>query len=87
MIVDDQELLRQGLAMVVRSQPDMEVAAEAADGRQALDLLATEAVDVVVMDVRMPTMDGIAATQRIQQLDDPPTGARVDDLRPGRVRL
>lgn len=72
MIVDDQELLRQGLAMVVRSQPDMDVVAEATNGRHALDLLATETVDVVVMDVRMPIMDGIAATEEIQRLSTPP---------------
>lgn len=72
MIVDDQELLRQGLTMVIRSQPDMEVVAEAGDGRHALQVLTSENVDVVVMDVRMPVMDGIAATREIQQLNRPP---------------
>ncbi len=72
MIVDDQELLRRGLAMVIDSQPDLELVAEAGDGAQALELLATRAVDVVVMDVRMPRMDGVSATARIQQLPDPP---------------
>ncbi|MFD8556265.1 response regulator [Streptosporangium canum] len=72
MIVDDQELLRNGLAMVVRSQPDMEVVAEAADGLAALSALESRHVDVVVMDIRMPRMDGVIATREIQRLDDPP---------------
>ncbi|MEU6717038.1 response regulator transcription factor [Nonomuraea sp. NPDC046802] len=72
MIVDDQELLRNGLTMVVRSQPDMEVAAEAADGLEALKALESLRVDVVVMDIRMPRMDGVTATREIQRLDDPP---------------
>lgn len=72
LIVDDQELLRQGLAMVARSQPDMEVIAEAGHGGEALRILETEQIDVVVMDVRMPVMDGIVATREIQKLDEPP---------------
>ncbi|WP_049571850.1 response regulator transcription factor [Nonomuraea sp. SBT364] len=72
MIVDDQELLRNGLTMVVRSQPDMEVAAEAADGLEALEALESRRVDVVVMDIRMPRMDGVTATREIQRLADPP---------------
>lgn len=72
MIVDDQELLRRGLAMVIASQPDLEVVAEAADGQEALDVLAGRTVDVVVMDVRMPRMDGVKATARIQELSRPP---------------
>ncbi|MEU8103163.1 response regulator transcription factor [Nonomuraea muscovyensis] len=72
MIVDDQELLRNGLTMVVRSQPDMEVVAEAGDGLEALRALESRRVDVVVMDIRMPRMDGVTATREIQRLDDPP---------------
>ncbi|MEV4250202.1 response regulator transcription factor [Streptosporangium canum] len=72
MIVDDHELLRNGLAMVVRSQPDVEVVAEAADGLAALKALESRRVDVVVMDIRMPRMDGVTATREIQRLDDPP---------------
>ncbi|MEU4702975.1 response regulator transcription factor [Nonomuraea dietziae] len=72
MIVDDQELLRNGLTMVVRSQPDMEVVAEAGDGLEALKALEARRVDVVVMDIRMPRMDGVTATREIQRLDDPP---------------
>ncbi|MER7502356.1 response regulator transcription factor [Nonomuraea pusilla] len=66
MLVDDQELLRAGFRMVLGAQPDIEVVAEAADGAAALEVLARTEVDVVLMDVRMPVMDGVEATRRIQ---------------------
>ena len=65
MLVDDQELLRTGFRMVLQSQGDIEIAAEAGDGAQALELLAGTEVDVVLMDVRMPRLDGVQATRRI----------------------
>jgi DNA-binding NarL/FixJ family response regulator len=65
MLVDDQMLLRTGFRMVLSAQPDMEVVAEAADGVEALDVLRATAVDVVLMDVRMPRLDGVEATRRI----------------------
>ncbi|HLS62124.1 MAG TPA: response regulator transcription factor [Ruania sp.] len=74
-LVDDQQLVRAGFALVINSQPDMEVALEAGDGAQALRLLTSHPVDVVLMDVRMPTMDGLAATAH---LTDPAT-QRVGD--------
>ncbi|PWD50267.1 DNA-binding response regulator [Serinibacter arcticus] len=64
-LVDDQQLVRAGFAMVIGSQPDMEVVLEAGDGNQAVRLLPSYDVDVVLMDVRMPGLDGIAATQEV----------------------
>lgn len=64
-LVDDQQLVRAGFSMVIGSQPDMEVVVEAGDGAQALRLLASHPVDVVLMDVRMPSMDGLAATEQL----------------------
>ncbi|MFF4340832.1 response regulator [Kitasatospora sp. NPDC001540] len=65
MLVDDQELLRTGFRMVLQSQGDIEIAAEAGDGQQAVDVLRTAEVDVILMDVRMPRLDGVQATRRI----------------------
>jgi DNA-binding NarL/FixJ family response regulator len=64
-LVDDQALVRTGLAMVVDAVDDMRVVGEAADGSQALDVIATTPCDIVLMDVRMPTMDGVAATREL----------------------
>src|SRR5690625_6907767 len=68
-IVDDQQLVRAGFALVINSQPDMEVVLEAGDGAQALRLLASHAVDVVLMDIRMRTTDGLAATADLTNPD------------------
>lgn len=64
-IVDDQQLVRAGFALVINSQDDMEVLVEAGDGAQALDKLAHLPCDVVLMDVRMPVMDGLEATAKL----------------------
>ena len=64
-LVDDQALFRAGVRMLVESQPDLEVAGEAGDGVAAVALAARERPDVVLMDVRMPLQDGIAATEQI----------------------
>ncbi|GAA4284177.1 response regulator transcription factor [Brevibacterium daeguense] len=66
-LVDDQELVRTGLAMVIDAQDDMRVVGQAADGAAALDLVAATGCDVVLMDVRMPGIDGVEATARILQ--------------------
>lgn len=66
-IADDQELVRAGFAMVINSQEDMSVVGQAKDGYEAVELCKTLQPDVILMDVRMPRMDGIEATQKIQQ--------------------
>ncbi|MET7477091.1 response regulator transcription factor [Streptomyces sp. NPDC005648] len=72
MLVDDQVLLRTGFRMVLAAQPDMDVVAEAGDGVEALQVLRATEVDVVLMDVRMPKLDGVETTRRICQEPNPP---------------
>ncbi|MDT0394995.1 MULTISPECIES: response regulator transcription factor [Streptomyces] len=72
MLVDDQVLLRTGFRMVLAAQPDMDVVAEAGNGVEALEVLRSTAVDVVLMDVRMPKLDGVETTRRICADTDPP---------------
>lgn len=76
-LVDDQQLVRAGFRMVIDSQPDLEVVVEAGDGAEALHRLAVVPVDVVLMDVRMPHVDGLEATARLT----------VGDVTPGPVRV
>ena len=64
-VVDDQALVRSGFTVLVRSDPDLEVVGEAADGAEAVELAVRERPDVILMDVRMPGVDGIEATRRI----------------------
>ncbi|WP_396907169.1 response regulator [Mycolicibacterium phlei] len=71
-IVDDQQLVRAGFALVIDSQPDLEVVLEAGDGAEAVRLLPAADVDVVLMDVRMPQLDGIAATRALTAAPDAP---------------
>ena len=71
-LVDDQALVRAGFRMLIEAQPDMEVVGEAGDGRAALEALAVTTADVVLMDVRMPNLDGVQATERL--IADAPAG-------------
>jgi DNA-binding NarL/FixJ family response regulator len=71
-LVDDQALFRAGIRMLVQSQPDLEVVAEAADGRAGVEAVRAARPDVVLMDIRMPVMDGLAATAELLKDPDPP---------------
>ncbi|GAB3284349.1 response regulator [Microbacterium lacusdiani] len=70
-LVDDQALFRAGIRMLIASQPDLEVVGEAGDGREALDVVRATRPDVVLMDIRMPVMDGLAATAELLKDPDP----------------
>ncbi|MET0932423.1 MAG: response regulator transcription factor [Mycetocola sp.] len=69
-LVDDQQLFRAGIRMLIESQPDLEFAGEAGDGRAAFELAETARPDVMLMDVRMPVLDGIASTIAILDAAD-----------------
>ena len=75
-VVDDQQLVRAGFRVLIDSAPDLEVVAEAANGEEAVEAAARERPDVILMDVRMPVLDGIEATRRIFENEDS-AGTRV----------
>ncbi|SCE91933.1 response regulator [Micromonospora mirobrigensis] len=70
-VADDQDLIRAGLRMILDARPDLTVVGEAADGRAAVDVVRRTRPDVVLMDVRMPRQDGIAATRELVAAGDP----------------
>jgi len=76
-VVDDQALVRAGFVVLLESAPDLEVVGSAADGAQAVDLVLETQPDVVLMDIRMPELDGIEATRRILAAGPALTGVRI----------
>ena len=72
LIADDQAMVRAGFRMILETEPDMEVVGEAADGEESIALARGRRPDVVVMDIRMPRLDGIAATRRLLSEIAPP---------------
>jgi DNA-binding NarL/FixJ family response regulator len=71
-VADDQQLLRAGFRVILESEPDIQVVGEAADGVEVLDVARDARPDVVLMDVRMPRLDGLTATERLLAGSDPP---------------
>ncbi|MFI9838885.1 response regulator [Nonomuraea sp. NPDC051941] len=72
LLVDDESLIRAGLRFILESAPDVEIVGEAADGDEAVDAVHRLGPDVILMDIRMPRTDGLAATQAIRRLVRPP---------------
>ncbi|MFI9650007.1 response regulator [Streptomyces sp. NPDC052040] len=73
LVVDDQAIIRMGLKMLVDSQEDFEVVAEADDGAKAVTQVAVHRPDIVLMDLNMPRVDGVAATRRLMRMAAPPS--------------
>ncbi|MEV3993857.1 response regulator transcription factor [Streptomyces sp. NPDC049837] len=72
LLADDEDLVRSGMSMILQADPDIEVVAEAADGAEAVQLVRAHRPDVVLMDIRMPVVDGLTATTEITRLPDAP---------------
>lgn len=70
-VADDHQLIREGLCALIQSEPDMEVVGQAGHGRDVVALVARKQPDIVLMDVAMPTLNGVDAARQISQLDTP----------------
>jgi DNA-binding NarL/FixJ family response regulator len=71
-LVDDDPLVRAGLALILKGAPHLEIVGEASDGAEGLAVIEQTSPDVVLMDIRMPQMDGLDATKRLSERPDPP---------------